>query len=105
MPEIRLALPSTGVGGTVEIDGENIANAVRSLELRADAGGRTEVTLALVARPTVVAGVARLHLSAYTVAVLARFGWFAPEGATVNTDGSVLLADLPAGDSTPEVAA
>lgn len=76
----------------VEVDGQDIVNGVRSLVVEASAGNVPTVTVNLVAIEGVeVEGEARVYLSAHSVRLLAEFGWWPPEDAHINDDGSVWL--------------
>lgn len=90
--QVNLSIPEHGASNAVlEVDGVNVASAVRGVEVRAALGRYTEVALDLAATSVVVNGEACLYLSARVAAVLAHYGWNPPAGAEVNERGEVCL--------------
>lgn len=94
-PQVKIDLTSPGKA-SIEVDGADIAPAVREMHLDAGYGRLPVLTVSLVALGATVEGVMRLDLSAGTVGLLARFGWLPP--VPMNADGTVTLT-RPAGSS------
>lgn len=89
---VRIHLPGpTGDSGSVEVEGVDIAPALRGLSLNASVGNQASLTLQLAMRGVEVEGVQRLYLSSAQVGLLARFGWAPPAHAEMNENGGVLL--------------
>jgi hypothetical protein len=89
-----VAPDGTGSTGCVVIDGTDVSAALRAVDLRVAVGATTTATLHLGMHGTEFDGLARLHLSAAQVGLLARFGWTPPLGYQMNDRGDVLLGRL-----------
>ncbi len=94
MNKVKFSIPAAGAAGVrLEVDGVDVAPAVREISIDARAGQFTDVTIKLAAVGTEVEGEARLWLAAAQVGLLARFGWRPPDGHVMNDRGDVMLTE------------
>lgn len=78
MNHVRITTSATGTG-TVEIDGQDVANSVRALRLSAGVGELTELTLDVVPRQVAeFEGEAFVRLTGEFEEFLTMLGWSPP---------------------------
>lgn len=93
---VRIELPAHGDGpAVVQVQGADVAAAVRRIEVRAEVGQATDVVLDLAATPVTFDGQARLWLPWAVVHLLADYGWTAPKHAVAGSSGLTLAKPAP----------
>ncbi|MFD3777343.1 hypothetical protein [Streptomyces sp. NPDC058612] len=74
------------VGGTVELDGQDVSHLVRGFELTQEVGHRPQLTLDLSVHQVITHGRATILMAEETKDLLVSFGWVPPEALALTVD-------------------